>query len=177
MADLIAYGTYVPRHRLARSDIAAALGAPAGKGSRTVAGYDEDTTSMGVEAARVALNALPDGVSPNLVAFATTAPAYVDKTNANGLHAALALEESIPAFDMVGAVRSGVAALWMAQAAGGLAVLSDVRTGLPGGADEATGGDAAAAFVFGEDGAIATPLAGASATGEFLDWVGSREAE
>ena len=30
-----------------------------------------------------------------------------------------------------------------------LAVLSDVRTGLPGGADEREGGDAAAAFVFG----------------------------
>jgi 3-hydroxy-3-methylglutaryl CoA synthase/uncharacterized OB-fold protein len=166
---IVSYGVYVPYWRLQRSAIAGVLGGAAGKGSRSVASYDEDTTSMGVEAARVALSSRPDGFSPNLVAFATTAPAYADKTNATGLHAALALEESVPAFDMVGAVRSGVAALWMAQAAGGLAVLSDIRTGLPGGADEASGGDAAAAFVFGEDGAIATPLAGASATGEFLD--------
>ena len=58
----------------------------------------------------------------------------------------------------------------MAQAAGGLAVLSDIRTGLPGGSDEANGGDAAVAFLFAEgDDVIAEPIGGASATGEFLD--------
>jgi hydroxymethylglutaryl-CoA synthase len=103
------------------------------------------------------------------VTFATTAPAYLDKTNATGVHAALGLEGSIPAFDVAGAVRSGVAAMWLAQAVGGLAVLADIRTGQPGGADEANGGDAAAAFLYGEDGAIAVPIGGASATAEFLD--------
>ncbi|MEU1168865.1 hypothetical protein ABZ372_55755, partial [Streptomyces sp. NPDC005921] len=55
MAGLIAYGAHVPYHRLARADVAAALGTPAAKGTRAVAGYDEDTTSMAVEAARTAL--------------------------------------------------------------------------------------------------------------------------
>ena len=60
MSGLIAYGTYLPAHRLQRAQISAALGAPAGKGTRAVAGYDEDATSMGVEAAR---RALADGRS------------------------------------------------------------------------------------------------------------------
>ena len=58
----------------------------------------------------------------------------------------------------------------LAGAGRGLAVLSDVRTGLPGGADEANGGDAAAALLFGEGpGVIAETIGGGTATGEFLD--------
>src|SRR5437879_1962963 len=50
------------------------------------------------------------------------------------------------------------------------AAVAEVRTGLPGGADERDGGDAAAAFVFGGDGPVlADVLAHASATQEFLD--------
>ena len=105
MADLIAYGTYVPRHRLARSDIAAALGAPAGKGSRTVAGYDEDTTSMAVEAGREAMATLQPGLALSRLLFATAAPPYLDKTNANVVHAALRLDPSTLAMDMMGAAQ------------------------------------------------------------------------
>ena len=54
-----------------------------------------------------------------------------------------------------------------------LAVLSDIRTGLPGGADERDGGDGAAAFLFADDApdarVLAEPLGAASATAEFLD--------
>ena len=50
-----------------------------------------------------------------------------------------------------------------------LAVLTDIRTGLPGGADEANGGDAAVAVLFGEGEVIAETIGGAGATGEFLD--------
>jgi uncharacterized OB-fold protein len=53
-----------------------------------------------------------------------------------------------------------------------LAVLSDVRTGLPGGADERDGGDAAAAFLFGGDSdapVLAELVATASTTDEFLE--------
>jgi len=167
---IVGYGTYLPYWHLQRGAISATLRSGGGKGTRSVASYDEDTTSMGVEAGRVALRAAPEGWSPELVAFATTEPAYLDKTNATAIHAALALPSSIPAFDTLGSARSGIAAAWMAQAAGGLAVLSDIRTGRPGGADESGGGDAAVALAFGEgDGVLATPVAGASATAEFLD--------
>jgi hydroxymethylglutaryl-CoA synthase len=174
MGGLIAYGAYIPYNRLKRSEIAAALGAGGGRGTRAVASYDEDTTSLGVEAARAALRMVPAAALPRRVYFATSAPAYLDKTNATAIQAALDLDESVLAVDMAGAVRSGVGALLAAAdaAAPTMAVLSDVRTGLPGGADERDGGDAAAAFVFGEcAGAppLAEIIAHASATAEILD--------
>ena len=101
---------------------------------------------MGVEAARVALRQAPEGAAPADVVFATTAPAYADKTNATAIHAALALPSHVGAYDLVGAVRSNVAACTLADRTGGLAVLADIRAGLPGGADEAGGGDAAVAL-------------------------------
>ena len=58
---------------------------------------------MGVESGRVALAGAPAGYEPGLVAFATTAPAYADKTNATAIHAALGLPDTVPAFDAVGA--------------------------------------------------------------------------
>ena len=171
-SGVVAYGAYLPYWRLARSSIAGALAAPASGGTRSVASYDEDTTTMAVEAARIALAAAPQTTRPRELVFATAAPAYLDKTNAVAVHAALALARTAPAFDMNGSVRSGSAALRYAATAMApvLAVLSDIRNGLPGGADERDGGDAAAAFLFGSGPeVIAEPIAHASATSEFLD--------
>jgi 3-hydroxy-3-methylglutaryl CoA synthase/uncharacterized OB-fold protein len=169
MPGIVSYGAYLPYWRLQRGAIGATLGASGGKGARSVASYDEDTTSMGVEAGRLALRTAPDGYLPHLLAFATTAPAYADKTNATAIHAALSLPDDVPAFDAIGAVRSGVGATWMAQAAGGLAVLADIRTGRPGSSDESGGGDAAVAIAFGTDDVIAEVIGAASATAEFTD--------
>jgi 3-hydroxy-3-methylglutaryl CoA synthase/uncharacterized OB-fold protein len=170
MPGIVSYGAYVPYWRMPRAAVAAALGTTGGKGTRAVASYDEDTTSLGVEAGRVALRSAPDGVVPNEVLFTTTAPGYLDKTNANAVHAALALPSSAGAYDVLGAVRSNVVACSAAARSGGLAVLSDIRTGLPGGADEVGGGDAAAALLFGDGpNVLAETVGGGSATGEFLD--------
>src|SRR5262245_29108643 len=173
MNGIVAYGSYIPYYRLDRKAIGEALGASAGAGTRAVASYDEDTTSMAVEAARAALRGA-SGVAPAAVYFATASPAYLDKTNATAIHAALDLESSAAAFDMLGSVRSGMGALRAALDAGRptLAALSDLRTGLPGGGDEREGGDGAAAFLCAADAAgapvVATPLAWGSATAEFL---------
>ena len=170
MSGILSYGVYLPYWRLQREAINAALGSGRGKGTRRVASYDEDTTSMGVEAARVALRHAPEGSTPADVVFATTTPAYADKTNATAIHAALALPSRVGAYDLVGAVRSNVAACTMADRSGGVAVLADIRTGLPGGADESGGGDAAVAFLFGDGSkALTETIGGGSATGEFLD--------
>jgi hydroxymethylglutaryl-CoA synthase len=171
MSGLVAYGAYIPHHRLKRSEIGATLGAGGGRGTRSVAGYDEDATSMGVEAARRALRRLPEGSAPARLLFATTSPPYLDKTNANTIHAALRLDPAVLAVDMAGSVRSGVGALLLAAESPSptLTILSDLRTGLPGGADEREGGDGAAAFVFGPGEALAEVLAEATSTDEFLD--------
>ncbi len=171
MRGIVSYGTYIPYWRLQRSAIGAALGTPGGTGTRSVASHDEDTTSMGVEAARAAMAAAPDGITSAIVLFSTSSPPYLDKTNATAIHAALGFDPGVPAYDLGGAVRSGHMTMSAAFFTPGpmLAIVADVRTGLPGGADEAGGGDAAAAFLFSEGDPIALGLGAAHATGEFLD--------
>ena len=170
MSGIVSYGVYLPYWRLQRSAITAALGTGGGRGTRSVASYDEDTTSMGAEAARRALAAAPIGSAVQNLWFSTTSPAYADKTNATIIHAALALPEEAGAYDMVGSVRSLVGAMSAASRGGTqLAVVSDIRTGLPGGADESNGGDAAVAVCFGDRDIIAEIIGGASATAEFVD--------
>lgn len=187
-AGIVGWGTYLPHWRLERAAIAAALGGPAGRGRRSVASYDEDPTTMAVEAAMRALDgSLPLSprsrpLRPERLYFSTPVPPYLDKTNASVVHAALALPESAGAYDLCGSVRSGWAALEAAELAASrgparavesgtaaLAVVSDLRTGLPGSADERDAGDGAAAVLFGPDGAVADVIGRASATKEFLD--------
>jgi 3-hydroxy-3-methylglutaryl CoA synthase len=122
-----------------------------------------------VEAARAALRGAR--ATPELLYFATSDPPYLDKTNATAIHAALDLPPSTMAIDMAGSARSAAGAMRAALDARtpALAVLSDVRGGLPGGGDERDGGDAAVAFVFGEGDVLAEPIGHASLTAEFLD--------
>jgi 3-hydroxy-3-methylglutaryl CoA synthase/uncharacterized OB-fold protein len=174
MPGIVAYGTYVPYYRLQRAAIGAALGAAGGRGTRAVASYDEDTTSMGVEAARIAMKAAGD-LAPQALVFATATPAYLDKTNATAIHAALGMPIATAAFDLLGSSRSAVAAHRMAATSPVpmLAVMADTRTGLPGGADERDGGDAAVAFLYSgtmfDDRAIVELVGRGAATNEFLD--------
>lgn len=171
---ILSYGTYLPYRRLDRSEITAVAGTGGGTGTRTVASYDEDTTTMGVAAARHALAAAPGGTVPASLWFATVEPAYLDKTNATAVHAALRLPATCPAFDANGSIRSAVGALRAGFSATGpaLVVTSDMRTGLPGSPDEASGGDGASALLVGstDDGPLVAEVLGAgSATEEFLD--------
>ncbi|MFE6926020.1 OB-fold domain-containing protein [Nocardia sp. NPDC057663] len=159
------YGTYLPAHRVSLADIGAALNMTVGGGVRIAAAFDEDSTTMGVAAAAIALT---PGAEPASLYFATTTPAYADKANATAIHAALALPAETFAADLAGSARSGVAALFAGATAGGLAVLSDMRVGRPGSADERTGGDGAAAFLFGTD-PIAEIIGKSALTTEFLD--------
>jgi 3-hydroxy-3-methylglutaryl CoA synthase/uncharacterized OB-fold protein len=170
MRGIVSWGTYLPYRRLDRTHITDFLGQGGGRGTRTVASYDEDTSTMGVEAARRALRAT--GTAPDGLLFGTVVPAYADKTNATTLHAALRLPDSVPALDLGASVRSAAAGLGFALGGGGtsLVVSADLRTGKAGSADEAAGGDAAAALLVGEgEGVVAEHLGGASATEEFLD--------
>src|SRR5262249_27388859 len=142
-----------------------------------VASYDEDTTSMGVEAARLALRPLgePGRAGTRALSFATTSPSYADKTNATALHAALRLDRDVLAFHVNGAVRSAVGALGTALTGGPttMVVAADTRTGLPNSSDERDGGDGAAAMLIGDDAdgllVLAEHLSGASTTEEFVD--------
>jgi 3-hydroxy-3-methylglutaryl CoA synthase/uncharacterized OB-fold protein len=156
---------------LNRADIKAFMGSGGGKGTRAVASHDEDTTTLGVEAARLALRSAP-GHTPHSVWFATSAPAYLDKTNATAVAAALRLSGDIGAYDFGGALRSGMGCLIAALRGGGtdLVIAGDMRDGLPTSADESAGGDAGAAVLVGDGSAVLAELvATASATDEFTD--------
>jgi hydroxymethylglutaryl-CoA synthase len=174
-SGIVAWGTYLPFWRLQRSAIGGVLGAGGGKGTRTVASYDEDTTTLGVEAGRRALAAgAAVGAAPvQDVVFSTPDPGYLDKTNATVLHAALGLDRSCGAYDFVGSSRSAIATLLQAFGAGAgrstLAVVSDLRTGLAGSAEERDSGDGAAAFVCAADGAVAELVGRGASSDEFLD--------
>jgi hydroxymethylglutaryl-CoA synthase len=183
MRGILGWGVHVPHYRLDRGQIAPLVGVGGGKGTRAVASYDEDTTTMAVAAGRNVLRA--GGPAPRTLWLATTTPAYLDKTNATAVHAALRLDRSAAAFDAVGSVRSTAGVLRSALDASGptLVIGSDIRTGRPGSAEESAGADAAAAVLIGADAdapVLAELIGTASATEEFLDrWrapgeVGSR---
>jgi 3-hydroxy-3-methylglutaryl CoA synthase len=172
MRGIAAAAAYVPRHRLDRSSIAAVFGTGGGRGTRAVASYDEDTTTLGVEAARLLRRGCT--VEPAALWFATADPTYLEKTNACAVHAALRLDGSIPALDVGGAVRSGLGALLSAlhSTVPTLVVAADRRGGLPTSADESTGGDGAAALLVADEAdapVLAEVLATGSATREVID--------
>lgn len=153
---IVGYGAYLPSYR---------LGSDSGvRGRRVVASFDEDATTMAVEAARGLT-----GHAPGSLWWASTSPPYLDKTNAAAVHAALRLPSTVPAADLIGTARSTFAGIRAAVASGGLVVAADVRVGKPGSADEKSGGDGAAALVFGDGPAIAEVLAIAGDTVEVLD--------
>ncbi|AJW40301.1 Hydroxymethylglutaryl-CoA synthase [Rhodococcus sp. B7740] len=157
MNELLGYATYVPAYRFAPGSI----------GNRIVASFDEDSTTMAVDAARLLTS--PARSNPTQLLLCTSTPAYMDKTNATAVHAALGLDEQVPAADMVGTARSSVAAIRSALSQGGLVAMADVRVGKPGSGDERTGADLAAALLFGQGPGIAEILAVSSTTAEFLD--------
>ena len=171
-AGIVSWGVYLPYWRLERRAIGAAFGTAAGRGTRAVASYDEDTTSMGVEAGRRALG-VPGSPAPQRLYFSTPAPAYLDKTNATTVHAGLGLAPECGAYDLGGSVRSSWATMQLGALAGAeapsLAVLADLRTGLPGSQDETQGGDGAVTFLFGPTGGVTERLGQASTTDEFLE--------
>jgi hydroxymethylglutaryl-CoA synthase len=164
MRGILSCAGYVPYRRLQLSEIAEFLGGAPVRGTRSVASFDEDTTTMAVEAARIALRSSPLQAAPRALWFATAEPAYLDRTNATAIHAALRLDSDAIALDTGSAVRSGIGPV--------LVVSSGMRTGLPTSPDEANGGDGAAAVLVGadRDGPLVAELLGAgSVTEEFLD--------
>jgi hydroxymethylglutaryl-CoA synthase len=166
MPGIVAYASYLPANVVSREEMGRVLGDPPGKGVRATAGVDEDTTTMAVAAVRQ----LGDRASgARSLWFVTTDPAYLQKTNATVVHAAAGLAATVPCADLGPSVRSAAAGLHAAAQSHGVLALSDRWTGRPGSADERAGGDAAAAFVFGDEEPLAELTASASRSLELLD--------
>ena len=172
MQGIIRSSVYLPYRRLDTKEISGFFGAGGARTARTVASHDEDTTTMGVEAARPLLR---DGIVIDNLSFTTPTPAYGDKNNASTLHAALRLDASVGAWDTGNSLRSSMGQLLsgIRQPTTTLLVSSDMRDGLPTSTDESNGGDGAAALILGmgtdEHPVIAEFVGSASLTDEFLD--------
>ncbi len=173
MAGILRYGSYLPFFRLRRSAF------QGGPGERSVAGFDEDATSLAVEAAREALRGA--SADTGTVVFASTSHAYAEKLNAAVLHAALGLPRAARSLDLASSSRAGLSALGLAAQLDcgrpALVCAADVVVGAPSGPREAAGGDAACAFLVGDGpGLGAEILAVASETEELLDaWRGPEQ--
>jgi 3-hydroxy-3-methylglutaryl CoA synthase/uncharacterized OB-fold protein len=170
---ILGCGGYLPYWRLDLASVADIAGGGGRKGTRAVASYDQDATTLAVEAARIARRRVPN-LPFESVWFATAAPPYQDRTNATAVHAALRFAVESGAYDVVGSLRGALGALRAAasQAGPALAVASDLCTGLAGGPDESYFGDGAAALVLGDDrhGPVLAELeAWISLTAEFVD--------
>jgi len=180
MVGITAFGGYVPRLRLQRQAIVdahkwanPALAGKA-KGERSMCNWDEDSVTMGVEAARSCLNSTSE--VPDIVYFASTSAPFADRQNAGIISTALGLSEDIASADIASSQRAGTTALTQAFAAvqGGLyqnalLVAADKRRTKAASPGELAYGDAAVAMSIGLDNPLVELVAVQSATVDFID--------
>jgi len=162
MAGIASYGAYIPLFRLNRADINSAWGGmfPV-PGEKAVAGYDEDSITMAVAAARDCLKGF-DRSKVDRLYFASTTSPYKEKLAASIVAGALGLRNDIYTMDFSGSLRAGTSALRAAMDAVDskaakcvLVACGETRLGAPKGDKEITLGDGAAAFLVSDAGVAA----------------------
>lgn len=159
MAGIEAWGAYLPIWRLSRSVIAAAWGTPAATGTRSVCADDEDSLTMGVEAALACIGTR-SADEIDAVFFASTTPPYAEKHSSATIAAVLDLPTAQTA-DFTGTIRAGTQALRAAldavrsgTARQCLVVAADHRPAKPATNMEQAFGDGAAALIVTANGPI-----------------------
>ena len=181
MVGIVSYGGYVPRYRLDRKKIFKAMGwidpstASNSRGEKAVANFDEDSITMAVAAGIDAISGI-DRSQVEGVYFASTTMPYKERLNAGIVTAALGLNDHIRAADFGGGLKAGTTAFISAVegvASGNakkiVVCASDCRLGGPATAEEMIFGDAAAAFVVGDNDVIAELKGHYSITYDFGD--------
>ena len=147
-------GGYLPLLRLDRKAAARQLawsGLPMPrKGTRAVAGWDEDPLTMAVEASRGLA-----GADVEVLRFASTSAYFTDRSQAGIMLDALALPREVRTLDAANMRRAGTSALLDSLLAGGtqLVAAAEKRRTQAGSAAQLAYGDGAAAVLTGESGA------------------------
>lgn len=175
MPGISAIGAYIPMYRLPRKAFADAWGTGGGAGERSVASHDEDTLTMAVNAAVDALGASGrDRIQA--VFFASTTPAYHEKSSSTLIATAADLGPEVRTADFGDSLRAGTQALLSAldavtagSAKSVLVVASDRRQAYPRSAFESAFGDAAAAVVVSGSGAAVEVVDRVSINHEITD--------
>ena len=170
------FGAYIPQARLQRSAIAEANAwfdaglKSLGRGQRSMCNWDEDSITMGVEAAADCLAGL-DGHVPESLYFASTTFPFLDRQNSVVLAEALDLPRRMRTMDISASQRAATSALLtlLQGEQSGLIVASEHRRAKAGSRAEMLWGDAAAAIATGGGPVLAEFLGGESLAADFVD--------
>lgn len=175
-SGITGFGAYIPQARLQRAVIAEANAwfdaglKSLGRGQRSMCNWDEDTITMGVEAAADCLAGF-DGFAPESLYFASTTFPFLDRQNSVLLTEALDLPRQVQAMDVSASQRAATSALLalLQGERGGMVVASEHRRAKAGSRAEMLWGDAAAAIATGGGPVLAEFLGGESLATDFVD--------
>ncbi len=173
MTGITSIGVYIPKYRLNLDEVAKFWRVKGTGGEKAVAGYDEDSITMAVAAARYACG---DGGEVDGLYFGTTTNPYREKQGAAIIASAIDLKSGVRAADFANSLRSGSLAMRSAMDAVNsgsarsiLVVASDSRLGAPQGRNEQLLGDGAAALVIGNEQPLAEIEDCYSVSNDFTD--------
>ncbi|MFO8102463.1 MAG: OB-fold domain-containing protein [Dehalococcoidia bacterium] len=186
MAGITSYGAYIPYYRINRKTIFAAMGwldsATNVKGEKATGNFDEDSVTMTVAAGVRCLEGIEREKVEGIYLATATSPS-VERQAAGTAAIAMDLRENIRSADFSGSTKVGTAALLAAHdavKAGSIGTImacaADCRVGKPGSLDEQNFGDAATAFLIGNEGVIAELIGSYSVSYDFMGhWRGDSD--
>jgi hydroxymethylglutaryl-CoA synthase len=166
LIGISAFGIYLPAYRLSREVIAQATGGGSPSGERTVANYDEDSLTMGVEASLECMDnyvhawGIPlKGKELRALLFASASSPYREKQVANVVSSVLEVDPSALMTDLGGSLRGGLTAIEVAKQllresgpeTKALVVAADKRSAEPRSGEEQAFGDGAATLLLGQE--------------------------
>ncbi len=170
MAGIVGYGGYVPKYRIKVEEIAKVWGDDGERMSKglgvfekSVPGFDEDTVTISVEAARNAvLHAGIDAKDIGAIYVGSESHPYAVKPTGTIVAEAIQATPDLTVADFEFACKAGTAAIQAAMGLVsskmikyGLAIGADTSQGRPGDALEYTASAGGAAFVIGNDNVLA----------------------
>ncbi len=161
---ILGYGVYIPKYRIKKEDISKVWGGgAAGIKEKSVLGFDEDVTTMAVEAA---LNAIThagiDASEIGALYVSSVSSPFINKSIAVIIAEVLEISEGASVADFGGSTKSTTTALqacadFVASGRGNYALVigADAQVGIPGDPLEHSLGAGAAACLVGKDNIIA----------------------
>ncbi|MEM5812941.1 MAG: hydroxymethylglutaryl-CoA synthase [Candidatus Aenigmatarchaeota archaeon] len=159
---IVGYGAYIPKYRIKVEEIARIWGGEVpqlGVNEKSVADIDEDTVTIGVEAAKNALKRAQ--INPNEITaifVGSESHPYVVKPSGTTIAEAIGASQNLFCADLEFACKAGTAAMQICYAMikaemirYGLAIGADCAQSRPGDALEFTAGSGGAAFILGDE--------------------------
>lgn len=168
MVGITAYGAYVPLFRLDKSVIG-------GRGEKAICNFDEDSTTMAVEAVNDCLKG-KDREAIDALYFGTTTSLYKEHLAATTIAMAADLKENAYTAEFGDSLRAGTAAfkagidsVKAGSTKKAVVTAADCRVGPPGSVLERNFGDGAAAFLIGDTDVAVTVEGSYSVYNEIID--------